>query len=240
MKVTDTHCSALLVYYAIIFALALLALAAVPKVVAQADLNISPAGSKPYGKTYGQWSEAWWQWSVSMPTDKNPSTVHDNTGKSCSSGQTGPVWFLPASNGGSADITCNIPSDKAILFPIGMGECSSIEYPQYKTQSDLRKCAKDQTDKVTSMDATIDGKKITDLQKYRSQSPIFQMTLPTNNIFGTAAATTNAVSDGYLFIIPGLSPGKHQMRASVSILDFTSSAPVNFAATTTYHMNVGK
>jgi hypothetical protein len=225
----------------ILFALALASTTTIPvKVVAQPDLNIFPLGSKPYGRTYGEWSSAWWQWSVSVPSDKNPSTVHDTTGKPCSLGQTGGVWFLPASNGGSADITCNIPSDKAILFPVGIGECSNVEYPQYKTEPELRKCAKDQTDKVTSIDATIDGKKIMDLKKYRAQSSMFQMTLPANNIFGTAAGPTKAVSDGYLLVIPKLSPGKHEMRSSVSILDFTSSAPVNFAATTVYHVSVTK
>jgi len=28
--------------------------------------------SAPYGRSYGEWSAAWWQWALSMPAAKHP------------------------------------------------------------------------------------------------------------------------------------------------------------------------
>jgi hypothetical protein len=226
-----------------ILALGLLLTAAemVPKIVAQADVNtnsILPPGSKPYGKTYGEWSAAWWQWTTFLPADKNPS--NDNTGKYCAEGQTGPVWFLGSTPSGASIRTCSVPSDRGILFPVITNECSTSEYPQYKTESDLRKCAKEQQDKVTSFDASIDGRKIPDLQKYRTESPLFRLNLSKNNIFGTIAGPTNAVSDGIWLLLSPLPPGKHEIRFSSSAVDVTSAAPMNFASIVVYHLNVIK
>src|SRR5437899_1087429 len=46
--------------------------------------------SKPFGKTYGEWSAAWWQWVLSIPKRDNP--LADPTGEKCAVGQSGPVW----------------------------------------------------------------------------------------------------------------------------------------------------
>jgi hypothetical protein len=212
-----------------------------PKVAAQkqdASGSIFPPGSKPYGKSFGEWSANWWQWAVASPSDKNPMT--DTSGKICQEGQGGPAWFLAGTMGGAANRVCSVPSDKAIVFPVQTAECSSAEYPQYKTEPDLLRCAKDQIDKVSSLDVVIDGKKVPDLRKYRAQSPLFGLTLPNNNVFGKSAGPTKAVSDGYWLILSPLSPGSHDIRFSGTMVDFTSAAPINYATAVTYHLNVGK
>jgi hypothetical protein len=137
--------------------------------------------------------------------------------------------------GGDAVKTCNIPSDKTILFPVYVGECSTAEYPQYKTESELRKCAKDQTDKQTIVDATIDSKKISDLQMYRTQSPLFQVNFPNNNVFSATVGRSNAVADGFLLLVSSLPPGKHKLTASTGTLDFATAADTG---TATYILNV--
>ncbi len=48
--------------------------------------------SKPFNVSYADWTEKWWQWTYSIPWDKNPS--YDDTGKYCSENQIHPVWFL--------------------------------------------------------------------------------------------------------------------------------------------------
>ena len=57
----------------------------------------------PDGNSYAQWTEKWWQWVLSIPEDKNP--LNDQTGKNCSTAQSGNVWFLAGTAGGS--VTCN-------------------------------------------------------------------------------------------------------------------------------------
>ena len=48
--------------------------------------------SNPFNVSYADWTEKWWQWTYSIPWDKNPS--YDDTGKYCSENQNGQVWFL--------------------------------------------------------------------------------------------------------------------------------------------------
>lgn len=237
---TNKYLSIFVVKYTIAIGILLIVPVIIHQVLAESvDTNgVFAPGSTSYGKTYGEWSAAWWQWTTALPSDKNPS--NDNTGKYCAAGQTGPVWFLGSTPSGAAERSCTIHSDKAILFPAVTYECSTSEFPQYKTESDLRKCAKELQDKVTAVDVTLDGKKINDLQKYRTESPLFQLNLPKNNIFGTAAGPTKSVSDGIWLMLHPLSQGAHEVRFSGSAVDVTSAAPMNFAFSVVYHLTVLK
>src|SRR5690242_17902424 len=52
------------------------------------------------GRTYSDWSAAWWQWALSIPVHDpaNPSQIlnplFDDTGAECGVQQSGPVFFL--------------------------------------------------------------------------------------------------------------------------------------------------
>jgi hypothetical protein len=113
-------------------------------VQAQNDVSpntlVFPVDSKPYGKSYAEWSAIWWQWLLSIPEDKSPAG--DLTGENCETNQQGPIWFLAGTFGGAAERTCTIPSGKAIMFSPINSECSYAEYPDEKTESDLLECAK--------------------------------------------------------------------------------------------------
>jgi hypothetical protein len=68
--------------------------------------------------------------------------------------------------------------------------------PNLNTESDLRRCAKDDQDKVVNLHATVEGVVIPDLKKNRMQSPLLNMTDPKDNVMGIPPGTTQAVSDG--------------------------------------------
>src|SRR3972149_2756089 len=85
--------------------------------------GVLPVNSNSYGMTYGEWSARWWQWALSMPVDKNP--LLDTA--DCSKGQSGKVWFLAGTFGGSVERKCTMPAEKAILFPIINAEWSVVE-----------------------------------------------------------------------------------------------------------------
>lgn len=53
-------------------------LVSVINVSAQVSDKIYPPDSKPFGLTYGQWSEKWWQWSLGIAMADNPAG--DETG----------------------------------------------------------------------------------------------------------------------------------------------------------------
>jgi len=196
--------------------------------------NVYSVDDKPYGITYAQWTAKWWQWSLSIPKEINPAG--DTTGKNCMQNQNGPVWFLAGTFGGQAERSCTLPAGKAILFAPINAECSYAEYTNLKSESELRTCAKTIQDKTTQIDVTIDGVKIQNLDKYRIQSPLFSVTFPTNNVYGIASGTTQAVSDGNWVFLHPLSPGKHEIRSKGASIDFTTTSTDNFLSDVTYHL----
>jgi hypothetical protein len=197
------------------------------------DPGVFPPNSKPYGLSYGDWSSKWWQWAQSIPKENNPTG--DETGEKCSQEQSGAVWFLAGTRGGSAVRDCTVPAGKGILIPIINGECSFAEFPSLKTESELRDCAKADQDKVRSIDVTIDGVNLRDLQKYRVQSQLFNITLPENNVLGLQPQTTQAVADGYYAMLEPLSLGKHTIHFS-GVLGDPSANP--FVTDATYNLDV--
>lgn len=168
------------------------------------QIAVFSADSKPYGLTYGDWTAKWWQWAYSVPKEVNPA--YDDSGKYCSEGQSGPVWFLTSIYKHPVDRHCTMPNGKAILFTILNSECSYAEFPKLKTEKQLRQCSKQMQDSVTQVQATVDGINIKDLDKYRIQTPLFSFTLSKNNILVLPAnITTQSVSDGnWVFLKPSL------------------------------------
>jgi hypothetical protein len=200
--------------------------------------TLFPADTIQYNLTYGEWTARWWQWVVSVPEGRNPSA--DETGVNCGEGQSGPVWFLAGTFGGLNVRNCDIPAAKSIMFPVINAECSYAEYPDLKTESELRSCAVSSNDGVTELMVTIDGQAIneTQLRTYRVQSPLFNLTLSENNIFGLPSSTTQAVSDGFWVFLPPLEPGQHEIHFRGAIVDFTTESQNNFVTESLYHVRV--
>jgi hypothetical protein len=192
--------------------------------------------SKPYGLTYSQWAGKWWKWFDEIPKSASPAT--DKTGANCAVGQSGPVWFLSGTTGGSAERTCTVPAGKAILFAPLNSECSYAEFPSLKTESDLLSCAKHFQDEVTSLQASVDGVTLQGLGAYRVQTPLFNETFPVDNIAGAPPGPTQGVGDGNWVFIKPLPPGKHEIYLSGASTDITATAVNNFANEARYHIIV--
>ena len=197
------------------------------------NFSIFPIDSKPYNSTYGDWSAKWWIWALSVPENENPIT--DQTGENCAINQQGPVWFLAGTTGGFATRECYIPVGKAILLsPLNI-ECSYAEFPALKTEKELLDCAQWPGALV---EVTIDGVKIQNLDKYNIQSPIFDVVLPENNIFGAPAGPTQAVSGGWWVLLEPFSSGKHQINFGGSVLDNPTTGTQSFATEVTYNLSI--
>lgn len=189
--------------------------------------------SKPFGKTYGEWTAEWWDWFISMPTDRNP--IADPTGERCAEGQNGPVWFLVSSGGGKSERSCPIPADKAILASAINVECSFAEDDSLKTEDDLRACANSDQDLVTQHEAKLDG---SELEVSRVESPLFDVSFPDDNVFAAPAGPSQAVSDGYWVFLKPLMPGEHELHTQGLLVDYTTTGPVNLVEDSTYHLTV--
>jgi hypothetical protein len=180
------------------------------------------------GKTYSQWSAAWWQWAASS----TPSPVADTTGADCAVNQDGPTWFLAGNTGGLTSRRCTIPSGKAILIPIIAGECSTVENPG----QDLRLCAAGYMDAVTETGVSVDGTPVAlgrpESGRFRFATAPFPLTFAPGNAFGVNPGRTTSVADGFWVLVKPLREGKH-------MIDFNGSAPaLGFSLTVHYDLTV--
>jgi hypothetical protein len=176
---------------------------------ASAVSHVLPPSSHYAGKTYGQWGAAWWRWALESPGSVNPLT--DATGARCATNQSGHVWFLAGTTGGSAKRTCTIPTGKALFFPVVNSFAAELQGTHTYGQllDEIRSFI--DLDHATT-EASVDGTPLNGSVRAVSPPPLpFSFTLPKDNIFGdpTLAGKYDAVSDGYWVMLAPLSRGTH-------------------------------
>jgi hypothetical protein len=144
------------------------------------------------------------------------------------------VWFL-AGTPGTSSPRCTVPADKAILFPVINGECSSVE-GNGTTDAELRACAQGQMDLVTTLGASVDGVPV-DLgpngSRFRFQSPLFQITWAPNNGFNVPPGTGASVADGFWVLLRPLDAGRHEIDFHGAIPAFNFQLDVHYLVTVT-------
>lgn len=207
----------------IIFAIFLFILAYLPtSVKASNSVNIlpPPPTSKPYGLTYEQHVENFYDWLVSVPSDENPS--NDPTGQNCAKGQensNSSVFYLVGGGGGKFDKICKVPAGKAVFIPVMSVEVSDKEVPNASVD-DIDRMAKKDQDSVTSLSLSIGNKTYSfdELKKYRVHTGVFELDFPENAIFGATPGSSKAVADGYHVITEKLPKGNHTINFKGSLI----------------------
>jgi hypothetical protein len=198
------------------------------------ETNVFSIDSEPYGLTYGEWSTRWWQWLLSIPSGDDPSD--DKTGDKCAINQVDEhVWFLSGHGPGTHETFCKVPLGKAILIPILTGFCDYHHDSESKTESELRACAFSGI-RGASMQLSINGIEIKNVESYRVQSPLFDLSVPPDNVFGLEPInSTQAAADGYYVMVEPMPAGQHAIRIKSSIV----GDPVySFATDGTYNLEV--
>lgn len=208
-----------------------------------------PVDSVVHGRTYSEWSAAWWQWALSISTDSHP--LFDTA--DCSKGQSGPVWFLGGKfcmTGGACSTTdvvrsCTIPKGTALFIPALNSADSVLEEESLHTAAnplinDMRQFIAPFMDDAFGLLVSIDGVRIKNLKdNFRVQSGAFGFTLPKDNLFiaiepGSypAGSYFPAVGDGYYVMLKPLPVGAHKIRIK--------GAVTGFALDITYNITVKK
>jgi hypothetical protein len=185
--------------------------------------HVAQINTTPEGQTYGRWAAAWWQWVLGIPAAKNPLT--DAKGEHCAERQVDTVWFLAGSmEPGTVVRSCDIPAGKSLFFPLTNGSYGAFlnDPPETRTKAFVRKAASC-TEPVVISALSIDGSKIPQPLRFftgpsGSQSPIFNVQLPPDNLFrlDTSAVpelvfSPSAEQGYYLFLYP-LSSGPHTIH----------------------------
>lgn len=196
--------------------------------------HVFAPSAHPFGTSHGEWQARWFEWFIEIPAPVNP--LFDETGALCATNQSGPVWFTaPVARTGTTTRACTIPTGTS-LFVLGVGnECSNVEPPPFfgATEAELRACAAEGFEQFwgdASVSITVDGIPVPDLDRYRTQTPLFSYTLPEDNLYGLPAGTTatKAISDGNAVIVKPLPPGPHRIVTHID-------APILGAPTEVIH-----
>ena len=179
--------------------------------------RVLPVNSRPLGLSYGEWAAEWWKWVTEIPAAVNPQL--DETGEFCSLGQSGNVWFLGSSFGfGQWERACEVPTGKAIFFPIVPAVFWAPEDGQ--TEEEIRALANAAMDGVDLLECTIDGVPLKNLFDYRAESPAFTLADTLLIDFGLPPGDRfPAVADGYWLFLAPLSRGEHVIHVRMHIAE---------------------
>ncbi len=228
------------------------ALLATPALAAADDASspeprIAQPGSHPDGKTYGEWAARWWQWALETPLvdpdDPESHPLTDPTGNHCDVGQLGYVWFLAGVFGsGAVSRTCDVPKDTALFFPLfNQFSGAALDDPEEeRTEEFLREqvaCA-EQTPELLRLE--IDGREVSNLDRFFVESGLFDVQLPENNVLGvteddlTGLVLSPSVTAGYYIFLFPLPPGNHTIHWEAA------SEACEVEQDVTYHLRVKK
>jgi len=177
------------------------------------------ANAHPFGHSLTDWSEAWWRWEVSIPTDRNPGL--DLTGANCAEGQGGEVWFVGALfASGEVTRTCTIPAHRALLVNLS-GVLNDYPCPDpgfqpapgQSLEEFLAEGARAVEDGVNGLGLSVDGVSIPALFERRYPTGLFDFTgdpsLRTSIDACITGSSQVAVADGFFVLLKPLHPGAH-------------------------------
>lgn len=203
-----------------------------------------------FGKTYGAWSSAWWQYVAAQPVSSNP--LFDPTGAGCRNAQSGKVFFLVGDATSPRD-QCTVPAGKALFFPlVNAFNVNTPSVEPVKTTQETWEELEKVFGPISELHASIDGVAVANLAPattpYRTcagpvaqcSAPSFSLTVPAENLFGNPGITEGtyepAVADGFYLLVLPLRPGPHTITFGGSGL--YAGSP--FSQNNTYNLVVEK
>ena len=177
--------------------------------------GVIPPGSTYRGLTYGEWGATFWTKLFAIPVVEGS---HPYLTGGAFEGDKGVVFLTASGNGATFEIT--IKAGTPILTPILNAECSVLEPDPFHgdSEAELRACANGHMDTTSGLFASIDGVPVANLGDYRVESPLFEFTLPEDNLFAffgldaPGGTTSPAVDAGVYLLLAPLSVGKHTLH----------------------------
>jgi hypothetical protein len=210
-------------------------LAGVSTAVAGSAHPVAPPSAKVGGKTYGEWSAAWWQWALAIPAEPG-HPFFDDASFDVTTGQSGNVWFL-AGPFGTVERDITIPVGTRLFVAIINAEASNLEAPPFfgDTAEEQLEAAQAFADFIVDPFLEVDGQALANIEDYRFASPQFGFTVPDPNILGVGPGSGTAVSDGYWAMVGPLSKGEHTIHFGGTFEDTPFGS---FSLDVTYNVTV--
>jgi hypothetical protein len=183
--------------------------------------GVLPPTSRVQGLTYGDWLAKWWQYVLSVPAEQNPL---EGAPEGCSFQWVGNVGLVVANSTLDTPIQCTVPAGKMLFVEVLGAECSTLEESPFYggNEAELRVCAQDLVPQ--DLQASIDGVEVRDLGKYIVTSPVYDFTVPENNVLYVPGGDGQSVASGAYLMLSPLSPGTHtiHLRGTYPDLEYTA------------------
>ena len=147
----------------------------------------------------------------------------------------------PVGAPGIASFTCTGKPGTKVFVAAWSAECSTLEDPPFfgSNEAELRACARAVNAGVTTIDVVLDGTRVPVTEV---TSGLLRLDLPADNIFGVPAGTGLppylSVADGWVALLPPLTPGTHTITLDV-VGEFPPGTPLDIDNTTTIIVQPG-
>lgn len=191
----------------------------------------------------------WLEWAMGLPFSTGPVT--DTTGEQCGLGQSGAVWMLAGTTGGSVTRSCTIPEHKAIYLPLVnhwmIPPAQYVDAPE--ELADFLAFAEYYfpavRDATCSLTLRLDGEDLfasteeMDAALWADVYDPFKITLDDDNYFGPSrpgGTQPAALTAGHYALLTPLSPGEHTLELGGALCD---GDEVFFETSAVYHLHVG-
>lgn len=174
-----------------------------------------------FGKTSGDYTAEWYQYIYSVSTNgdyffPDASPLADKR-----------VYFLQRTPNYFPSLgiqTYTVPDDVYLFFPILGYEWDNIDAVPPLAPAEMRDALRANLDAIIAVHASIDGVSLTNPLAYRTESPVFSVSLATaDNYFSfffgrpITGLVDPMVAGGYLIMVKPLPPGLHDVRTGYTI-----------------------
>jgi hypothetical protein len=167
----------------------------------------------PLGRSWETCIESWCKWYYAVW--REPSTREDKTYDNWIEDKENPeLCYLTKTiikkNENKIRCEITIPKGRVLFLPLINNLISFYDYPNLESENDLRLFAKSDLDKKIIAFLSINDHEIKNIQQYRVQSNLFNITLPEIND-PSQKIKTQAIADGYWIFLHSLQSGANKI-----------------------------
>ncbi|MGN6130094.1 MAG: hypothetical protein ACTHOK_07110 [Nocardioidaceae bacterium] len=165
---------------------------------------------RPQGQSYATINAGYLEWGFGITASQSP-VLHADAPRNCE--VHGPFVYA---GGAGTEKACVVPHGKAVVLSFAGLECSTAE-GNGATFEKLRTCAnrsfaRSYEPQRYRFTLQLDGTPVPHPRRWAFTSADRVITMPTTNLFNTAAGPTKSVSRGFVYVLRPLSAGTHVVR----------------------------
>jgi len=146
--------------------------------------------------------------------------------------QSGQVWFLAPNYGGEDERWATIPTGRMLFIDVAAFIGGEI-FGDPPDPEEIYALLTQAVDDIVEVVFEVDGHVLQDLENYRLVSPLFEVTMPENAVFGFPPGTYYpCATEGYFVMLAPLSAGEHTIYIHADL------GPIFGTSTVTFHLTV--